>query len=346
MHARGRAAPRRRARAPHPRSRSRRPTAGSPRAGPAAALMAGALGWSPERARARGRTRGAARVAARRAAEAERDDERALAAYRAALAERATPRCAVTELVLGLDQGTSSTRCVVLDARPARARRRVGRRRLVVPRPRAGRAGPGGDRRVGGARDRRRAGRRGRRAGRRGGARHREPDGDVRGLGSRDGRAIHPAIVWQDRRTDGACADAAAPATSRSCASAPGSSSTRRSRRPSCAWVLDHVDGAEPRRGVGSPTATSPRWLLHRLAGVHVTDAGNAGRSLLCPLGGLDWDDELLELFGIPRRAAAADRRLGRDRRRRSPASPCAPRRATSRRRCSACAAGRREPRR
>jgi glycerol kinase len=42
-------------------------------------------------------------------------------------------------------------------------------------------------------------------------------------------------------------------------------------------------------------------WLLHRLAGIHVCDAGNAGRSGLCALGGLDWDNELLELFGIPR---------------------------------------------
>ena len=36
-------------------------------------------------------------------------------------------------------------------------------------------------------------------------------------------------------------------------------------------------------------------WLLHRLGGVHVCDAGNAARSLLCPLGGADWDDELLD---------------------------------------------------
>ena len=34
---------------------------------------------------------------------------------------------------------------------------------------------------------------------------------------------------------------------------------------------------------------------------MHVCDAGNAARSLLCPLGGADWDDELLDLFGIPR---------------------------------------------
>ena len=57
-------------------------------AAPAAALMAGALGWDPERTR-REAVRWRARIAAARAAEAERDDERALAAYRAALAERA-----------------------------------------------------------------------------------------------------------------------------------------------------------------------------------------------------------------------------------------------------------------
>ena len=51
--------------------------------------MAGALGWDPERAR-REVDAWRARVAAARAAEAERDDEPALAAYRAALAERAT----------------------------------------------------------------------------------------------------------------------------------------------------------------------------------------------------------------------------------------------------------------
>jgi glycerol kinase len=104
--------------------------------------------------------------------------------------------------------------------------------------------------------------------------------------------AVHPAIVWQDRRTDDACTalrehaswvrertglelDATFPATK-------------------LRWVLDHADGDLAYGDVAS-------WLLHRLAGVHVTDAGNAGRSLLCPLGGDDWDDELLDLFGIPR---------------------------------------------
>ena len=60
-------------------------------------------------------------------------------------------------------------------------------------------------------------------------------------------------------------------------------------------WVLDRAGGADLAYGDVSS------WLLHRLGGVHVCDAGNAARSLLVPLGGTDWDDELLELFGIPR---------------------------------------------
>jgi glycerol kinase len=61
--------------------------------------------------------------------------------------------------------------------------------------------------------------------------------------------------------------------------------------------------GATRRASAGSTSSYGDvaSWLLFRLAGTHVTDAGNAGRSLLCPLGGSDWDDELLELFGIPR---------------------------------------------
>ena len=108
-------------------------------------------------------------------------------------------------------------------------------------------------------------------------------------------RPVHPAIVWQDRRTDAACAtlaehaamvrertglelDATFPATKLS-------------------WLLDHVD-AEPGELAYGDVAS---WLLARLGGVHVCDAGNAARSLLCALGGSDWDDELLALFGVPR---------------------------------------------
>ena len=111
------------------------------------------------------------------------------------------------------------------------------------------------------------------------------------------GRAVHPAIVWQDRRTDarlrGAAREHAALVRERTGLELDATFPATKLR-----WLLDHV-AATPRAALAYGDVAS--WLLHRLAGVHVCDAGNAGRSLLCPLGGRDWDDELLELFGIPR---------------------------------------------
>jgi glycerol kinase len=106
------------------------------------------------------------------------------------------------------------------------------------------------------------------------------------------GRAVHPAIVWQDRRTDDACAalrDHADFVRSRTGLELDATFPATKLR-----WVLDRVDGRLAYGDVAS-------WLVFRMSGRHVTDAGNAARSLLCPLGGDDWDDELLELFGIPR---------------------------------------------
>ncbi|MEA2293388.1 MAG: glycerol kinase, partial [Solirubrobacteraceae bacterium] len=114
------------------------------------------------------------------------------------------------------------------------------------------------------------------------------------------GRAVHPAIVWQDRRTAAACAalrDAAELVRARTGLELDATFPATKLR-----WLLDHVDGARAAAEDGRLAyGDVASWLLHRLAGIHVTDAGNAGRSLLCPLGGLDWDDELLELFGVPR---------------------------------------------
>ena len=207
----------------------------------------------------------------------------------------------MSELVLGLDQGTSSTRCVVLDGEL----RELGACSIpvasAVPAPGPGRAGPRG---AGAARP---SGRWPARSRRRGRGRR---DAAALGVANQTetfvvwdratGSPIHPAIVWQDRRTDRECAalgdhealvrartglelDATFPATK-------------------LAWVLDHVEGAraaaeDGRLAYGDVAA----WLLQRLAGVHVSDAHNAGRSLLCGLESGDWDDELLALFGVPR---------------------------------------------
>jgi glycerol kinase len=110
----------------------------------------------------------------------------------------------------------------------------------------------------------------------------------------RTGRPVHNAIVWQDGRT----ADA--------CRALPGAMLRERTGlMPSpyfsatkLRWLLDHV-GEDP---AALAFGTVDSWLIWRLTGgrAHLTDRTNASRTLLCGLGSLDWDDELLRLFGVP----------------------------------------------
>jgi glycerol kinase len=118
------------------------------------------------------------------------------------------------------------------------------------------------------------------------------------------GRPIHRAIVWQDRRTAGTCAqlrtDGAEPLVRRRTGLLldPYFSGTK------LAWLLDNVPGARERAGRGELAfGTIDCFLLWRLTGgrVHATDVTNASRTLLFDIHRGDWDDELLRLFGIPR---------------------------------------------
>ncbi|MDP9097075.1 MAG: glycerol kinase [Pseudomonadota bacterium] len=97
------------------------------------------------------------------------------------------------------------------------------------------------------------------------------------------GRPIANAIVWQDRRT-GLRLD-------------PYFSATK------IGWLLDHVAGARARAEAGELAfGTVDSFLLWRLTEgrVHATDATNASRTLLCDLETGQWDPALLDLFGIP----------------------------------------------
>src|SRR5690606_4279127 len=73
------------------------------------------------------------------------------------------------------------------------------------------------------------------------------------------------------------------------------------------AWILDNVDGARSRAEAGELLfGTIDTWLLWNLSGgtaggVHVTDVTNASRTLLMDLRTLDWSDQMLEVFRIPR---------------------------------------------
>lgn len=117
------------------------------------------------------------------------------------------------------------------------------------------------------------------------------------------GRAVHRAIVWQDRRTAGACArlrDAGHEAliTARTGLLAdPYFSATK------LAWLLDNLPGARAQAERGELAfGTVDSFLLWRLTGgrVHATDATNAARTLLFDITRGCWDEELLRLFDIP----------------------------------------------
>src|SRR5262249_25234113 len=109
----------------------------------------------------------------------------------------------------------------------------------------------------------------------------------------RTGEPVHNAIVWQDRRTAERCAELPRDLIRARTGLVPGPSVSA----TKLGWLLRDRDPEQLAFG------TVDTWLIWRLTGgrVHATDETNASRTLLCSLDTLDWDDELLALFGVPR---------------------------------------------
>jgi glycerol kinase len=107
------------------------------------------------------------------------------------------------------------------------------------------------------------------------------------------GRPVHDAIVWQDRRTAERCAELPGDLVRERTGLVPDPyfSATK------LEWLLHDRDA----RGLAFGTVDT--WLVWKLTGgrVHATDETNASRTMLCSLETLDWDDELLALFGVDR---------------------------------------------
>ena len=119
----------------------------------------------------------------------------------------------------------------------------------------------------------------------------------------RTGRAIHRAIVWQDRRTAAACAQFVAAGHEPLVSGRTGLRIDPYFSATKIAWLLDNVPGARRRAEAGELAfGTVDSFLLWRLTGgaVHATDATNASRSLLFDIRRGVWDEELLALFDIP----------------------------------------------
>ena len=117
------------------------------------------------------------------------------------------------------------------------------------------------------------------------------------------GKAIHPAIVWQDRRTADWCREHNSAERERWLQQKTGLLLDPYFSATKIAWILDHVQGARARAERGELAfGTIDSWLLWQLSGgrLHATDATNASRTLLYNLHTQDWDPELLEFFKVP----------------------------------------------
>jgi glycerol kinase len=118
------------------------------------------------------------------------------------------------------------------------------------------------------------------------------------------GKAIHRAIVWQDRRTAEICAAMKAAGQEATVTAQTGLLLDPYFSGTKVAWILDHVPGARARAEAGDLAfGTVDTFLLWRLTAgkVHATDATNASRTLLYDIHEGRWRDTLLHLIRVPR---------------------------------------------
>ena len=117
------------------------------------------------------------------------------------------------------------------------------------------------------------------------------------------GEPICNAIVWQDRRTAGMCDELKAGGYEETIKMKTGLVIDAYFSATKWKWMLEHVPGVKEKAHSGElALGTIDSWLIWNLTGgrVHVTDVTNASRTMLFNIHSLEWDQELLELFGIP----------------------------------------------
>ncbi|KAA2266514.1 glycerol kinase GlpK [Solihabitans fulvus] len=116
------------------------------------------------------------------------------------------------------------------------------------------------------------------------------------------GKPVHNAIVWQDTRTDQLVRELGGDAGQDRFRELCGLPLATYFAGPKARWLLDHVPGLRERAEVGEVLfGTMDTWLIWKLTGRHVTDVTNASRTMLMNLATLDWDDTLLDAIGVPR---------------------------------------------
>jgi glycerol kinase len=123
----------------------------------------------------------------------------------------------------------------------------------------------------------------------------------------RTGRPYYNAIVWQDTRTDRIASALDRDGRGDIIRTKAGLPPATYFSGGKIQWILENVDGVREAAEAGDAVfGNTDTWLLWNLTGgvdggVHVTDPTNASRTMLMNLETLDWDDELLSFFGVPR---------------------------------------------
>ncbi|TFH10244.1 MAG: glycerol kinase GlpK [Candidatus Atribacteria bacterium] len=116
------------------------------------------------------------------------------------------------------------------------------------------------------------------------------------------GRPLHPAIVWQDRRTAKRCNELRQQKQANRLYEKTGLSLDPYFSATKIEWLLQNVPDLKARAADGNVLfGTVDSWLLWQLTGEHKTDDTNASRTLLYNINERVWDDELLALFDVPK---------------------------------------------
>jgi glycerol kinase len=121
---------------------------------------------------------------------------------------------------------------------------------------------------------------------------------------ARTGEPLAPLISWQDQRGAAACEALRSPETERLVQERSGLPLDHMFSASKARWLLDALDPTRTRSRAGAiRLGTVDSWLLAQLGGEHVIEAGNASRTQLLDVRRVAWDEDLLRLFGVPREA-------------------------------------------
>jgi len=118
------------------------------------------------------------------------------------------------------------------------------------------------------------------------------------------GRPVYNAIVWQDRRTAEKCDELKQQGLDKSIREKTGLVLDAYFSATKIQWILNNVEGAREKAERGELAfGTVDTWLIWNLTGgqLHVTDVTNASRTMIFNINTLEWDDELLNIFQIPK---------------------------------------------